>query len=458
MNNQERCAIKTLKLLNFRCFEELNINFNEHLSVFVAPNGCGKTAILDAVAIALRLFTDTIEGRSTSKGFETKDIRLVQNPLQQMEQVPPVRFEAYGCFFDRCINWARERHSEKSLRTKTSEALALKKLAKDLVKSNLLWAQKKESIAPIFPIIAYYGTGRLWATTKIKKEKPDKQAINARYRGYADSLNPASHYKFFMEWFARNSSSWMASVVFDSPNMALQGLLDSIKRAVDIALKPAGWQKLAWNITESYSVASHPDKGTLPVDMLSDGIRNMIGLVADIAHRAARLNPHLDAEAHLKTPGIVLIDEVDMHLHPQWQQHVLQSLQQAFPMVQFIVTTHSPQVLSTVAAESIFMVEQSADGSWSIAQPMLQTQGVESGRVMSEVMRTDQIPELPIIEKLNEYYMLIQTHEYDTDSALRLRARLVEHYGDTHPVIQEADRMISIEKFKQSLKKTDKGD
>ncbi|HPT47461.1 MAG TPA: ATP-binding protein, partial [Candidatus Rifleibacterium sp.] len=122
MNNQERCAIKTLKLLNFRCFEELNISFNDRLSVFVAPNGCGKTAILDAVAIALRLFTDTIEERPTSKGFEARDIRLVQNPLGQMEQVTPVRFEAYGCFFDRCISWSRERQSEKSSRTTITEA------------------------------------------------------------------------------------------------------------------------------------------------------------------------------------------------------------------------------------------------------------------------------------------------------------------------------------------------
>ena len=462
MNNQERCAIKTLKLLNFRCFEELNINFNDHLSVFVAPNGCGKTAILDAVAIALRLFTDTIEERPTSKGFDTRDIRLVQNPLGQMEQVTPVRFEAHGCFFDRYISWSRERHSEKSSRTTITEAQSLRSLAEEISKQNKLWAQKKESSSPVFPVIAYYGTGRLWANTRISQKKSKVQALNARHRGYTDCLSSSSHYRYFFEWFGRHAYSEKSfSEVVSNPGIPnpfpIKGI-DSVRSAVDIALKPVGWHRLAWDFKEDLVVASHDQYGTLPVEMLSDGIRNMIGLVADLAHRVVRLNPQLEAEAHLKTPGIVLIDEVDMHLHPQWQQHVLQSLQQAFPMVQFIVTTHSPQVLSTVAAESIFMVEQSGDGSLSVAQPMLQTQGVESGRVMSEVMRTDQIPELPIIEKLNEYYMLIQTHEYDTDSALRLRDRLVEHYGDTHPVIQEADRMISIEKFKQSLKKTDKGD
>lgn len=459
MNQPQRCSIKSLKLFNFRCFEELNISFHDHLSVFVAPNGCGKTAILDAVAVALRLFTDTIEGRFTSKGFDTKDIRLVQNPVKQMEQVPPVRFDAFGCFFGRCIRWARERHSEKSSRTTTSEALELKKLANELVKGNLLWAQKKEPVAPVFPIIAYYGTGRLWATTKIVKEKAEKQAPNARFRGYADCLNPASHYKFFLEWFERHSRQEMALLAYglSSQEQASVGSLDSIKSAVDIALSPSGWQKLSWDFKENCAVAYHPEKGTLPVETLSDGIRNMIGLVADIAHRAVRLNPELGADAHLKTPGIVLIDEVDMHLHPQWQQLVLQSLQTAFPMMQFIVTTHSPQVLSTVQAESIFMIDQAADGSWSIVQPGRQTQGVESSLVMAEVMRTDQTPALPIIDRLNEYYALIQTHRFDTDAGRDLRAQLVAHYGSDHPVIQEADRMISIERFKLTLNKPEKG-
>jgi predicted ATP-binding protein involved in virulence len=91
----------------------------------------------------------------------------------------------------------------------------------------------------------------------------------------------------------------------------------------------------------------------LQVEQLSDGVRNMIALVADIAYRMARLiNSDLGREAARETPGLVLIDEVDMHLHPEWQQVVLKTLTLAFPRVQFVLTTHSPQVISPVPSSS----------------------------------------------------------------------------------------------------------
>lgn len=97
----------------------------------------------------------------------------------------------------------------------------------------------------------------------------------------------------------------------------------------------------------------HETMGVLPLEALSDGTRSVISMAADLAYRMVRLNPDLGARAALETPGIVLIDEVDMHLHPSWQQAVVYDVRKAFPNVQFIVTTHSPQVLSTVPAEAI---------------------------------------------------------------------------------------------------------
>ena len=95
-------------------------------------------------------------------------------------------------------------------------------------------------------------------------------------------------------------------------------------------------------------MVEHPEYGRLPLSSLSDGVRNMIALIADIAHRCARLNPHLSEEAARQTPGVLLIDEVDMHLHPRWQQLVVDLLRKAFPSLQIILSTHSPHVLSTV--------------------------------------------------------------------------------------------------------------
>ncbi|MGB8922932.1 MAG: AAA family ATPase [Pseudomonas sp.] len=91
----------------------------------------------------------------------------------------------------------------------------------------------------------------------------------------------------------------------------------------------------------------------LKVSQLSDGIRNIVALAADIAYRCIKLNPHLGITAPHQCTGVVLIDEVDMHLHPAWQQTVIPDLLGAFPNIQFIVTTHSPQVITSVQAKCI---------------------------------------------------------------------------------------------------------
>jgi predicted ATP-binding protein involved in virulence len=164
--------------------------------------------------------------------------------------------------------------------------------------------------------------------------------------------------------------------------------IESVSGAVNICLGPSGWKDISYSLSREELVAHHDQHGELPVEMLSDGIRNMIGMVADIAFRATKLNPQLGSGAAQGTPGIVLIDEVDMHLHPAWQQVVLQGLLSAFPRMQFIVTTHSPQVLSTVPSQSIRIL----DLRWNdelqkyqsiVVKQEMQTEGIPSADVLA---------------------------------------------------------------------------
>ena len=128
------------------------------------------------------------------------------------------------------------------------------------------------------------------------------------------------------------------------------------------------------------------------MDILSDGIRTTIGLVADIAHRMAKLNPQLAENIATKTPGIILIDEVDMHLHPEWQQQILRSLKAAFPKVQLIVSTHSPQVLSTLRKENIRVLSSDDDDIWSAVEPLKSPLGHESKDALAYIMDTHPRP------------------------------------------------------------------
>ena len=427
--------INQLDLYNYRCFRELKLTLDERLTVFVAPNGGGKTAVLDAIATALRLFVDTVAGR-TNQGFTERDIRLVLAPDSKMEPVTPVRLQASGRILGNNITWARQRESTTS-RTGTVEASELKQIATRLAKKNQEWVQSTTGEAPpLFPLVSYYGTGRLWSTSKLMETKRTREtAPNARHRGYTDCLSPSSHYKYFLDWFRRFSYEAKKDVSLHQPRRTLE----AVQKAVDTALLPSGWHGLEWDFAEDAIIAHHSIYGRLPVDMLSDGIRNMIGLVADIAHRTARLNPQLREKAALETPGIILIDEVDMHLHPQWQQVVLQSLQKAFPLMQFIVTTHSPQVLTTLRRQNIRVLSSDAGGNWAAREPTMSPLAHESGDALALIMETDPRPQIPdVIADLHAYEQLAREGKGKSIEAIAIQTRL----GDAGFEFNPAERSL----------------
>jgi len=107
-------------------------------------------------------------------------------------------------------------------------------------------------------------------------------------------------------------------------------------------------QQINYDANTDQLIATFEDGRNLPLEMLSDGFRTMLAMVADIAYRAAVLNPHLGKEAAQKTPGIVLIDEIDLHLHPKWQRRVVNDLRRTFPEIQFVATTHSPFIIQSL--------------------------------------------------------------------------------------------------------------
>ena len=169
-------------------------------------------------------------------------------------------------------------------------------------------------------------------------------------------------------------------------------------------------------------------------------------MVADLAYRACKLNPHLASAAPQQTPGVVLIDEVDMFLHPQWQQIIVGSLQAAFPKLQFIVTTHSPQVLSTVKRENIRVIGPDANGQLIAAPPLAMTYGEPSGEVMHSVMLVD--PQPPVTEKadLQRLTEWVDQGLYDQSKTIQLMQELTSVLGEQHPQLQRLQRSIQRQK------------
>ena len=179
----------------------------------------------------------------------------------------------------------------------------------------------------------------------------------------------------------------------------------------------------------------------------------MLALVLYLAQRMAVANPYFNAATEndhregvdeifdpLSAPAIVLIDEVDLHLHPSWQQRVLGDLMRAFPQTQFIVTSHSPQVISTVKPENIRILRRDETGKWIADDKAPNTYGHSNSRSLEAVMGGRAYPEhLQTVSDLREYQRLVGADQHDSRRALELRVALEAVWGKHDPELQLVD-------------------
>lgn len=424
--------ISKLRLRDYRCFPALNIEFHEQLTVLVASNGAGKTSILDAIAVAFGPYVGAFD-ESVGRHFEPSDIRLLrvrETSSNEMEFASDgVRLEAAGWIPGSQSELLGEHPSiwKRSLASPTKAKTTIKD-AKELIDygKRMQAAVRTPGSDAELPLLAYYGTGRLWQQKKLMEGKLPR---TSRTIGYTDCLDPASSYKSFVAWFRYwNNNAFKGRYEATQAGRSYEPTefdhyISAVSFAVNTCLAPAGWKNIEYSLSREELVAHHDQQGELPVALLSDGIRNMIGMVADIAFRATKLNPQFGSEAAQKTPGIVLIDEVDMHLHPEWQQVVLQSLVAAFPKLQFIVTTHSPQVLSTIRRENIRILRQTEDGH-EAAMPEFSPLAHESGDALAQIMGTHTRPQMPILEQVRAYEQLVRAGQESGTPAHELRVAL----------------------------------
>ena len=448
--------IQKLSLRDYRCFEAIDIDFHPQLTVLVASNGAGKTAILDAIAVAFGPFVGAFD-ESVGKHFEPSDIRLIrvrETTANEMEYAPSgIRLEATGFIpgsmdlelLDCPTIWKRSLTGPTKTKTTIKDAKELIDYGKRLQK-----AVRTPATDTKLPLLAYYGTARLWQQ---KKQTEKKLSRTSRTIGYTDCLDPDSSYKSFVAWFRYwSANAFKGQLEASKTGHAYQSTefdhyLESVGGAVNACLSLSGWKDINYSYSREELVAHHEQYGELPVALLSDGIRNMIGMVADIAFRATKLNPQLGARAATETPGVVLIDEVDMHLHPEWQQVVLQSLITAFPKLQFIVTTHSPQVLTTVPSECIRILREN-----KVYAAPPGTEGAEPGRLLKQVLGLQDIrpPDIQATKELKEYLALVDNDQWNSPRAQELRKILDTRYQGNEPELLEADLRIENRKWELS--------
>ena len=324
--------LDTIELMNFNCFKLRRLDLASRFNLIVGDNATGKTTLLNGMAVGIGTLFLGFPSPAAPQSINRDEARLEffnHGKAITAESQFPVRVGCVGEVRGEVGRWLRELASEDG-RTTRQDASWIHKTAEKMRHD----VKAGEPI--ILPVISFYGTGRLWVQKRQREVKtltPD-----SRFMGYLDSLEPASDEKRLLQWFKTQE---IAALQESQPI----GTLEACRRAVMQCIPDA--QRVHFDVKRDQLMIQLPNR-SLPFTYLSDGFRNMVAMVADIAVRCATLNPHLNENAAMDTPGVVLIDEIDLHLHPKWQRRVIGDLMKTFPKVQFIATTHSPFIIQSL--------------------------------------------------------------------------------------------------------------
>lgn len=434
--------LEKLKLHNFRCYEKLEIDFNRQLTVLVGKNGSGKTTVLEAIAIALGTWF---------VGFNivnAKGINKRTDPLRKAYQIGatddvqtqfPVEIEAWGKIEeskDQILHWKRELYTPTGTMT-TKDAKEIVEYAAEYQKAI------SEGRTDIYlPMVAYYGTGRLWDYHRQKRT--DVFKVSSRTKGYIDCLDGTANVKLMMDWFQimtinkyqRQEENLESNPELDTVYLAMEKCLTNLSGYSDVKIRyNMGTQEL-----DVYYSEQDKQRMRIPLNQLSDGYKGMISLVADIAYRMATLNPQLGTEVLSKGDGVVLIDEVDLHLHPAWQQKVIDNLMNIFPKVQFIVSTHAPAIISSVKTDKLRILSNK-----EVCMTANQVYGKDVNSVMKEIMGVNDRPD-QFVELFEKFYRLLSEKKYDEAGAVL--DKLDEERGYHDPEIVKCRVKLKLERMR----------
>lgn len=401
--------LKRLSIKNLRLYgeEEQTIEFDsqKNITVILGDNGAGKTSLLDASSILLSQFFEHFPNVS-KKDFRSDDVRNETNERQANYMHCEISLSASPGEYPMEHNIIED--------AEIIEVLMNRKGNQTQIPDSLLKPIKDYSLAVknvidnngtvALPILAYYGTER--GRIDVPERRRDFNDIFPRWYSYQDALESSTNFKRFFTWFERNEDLerrerlrlWdreYTSRTLNAVRIALETFF-----AKEKLMNPRVLQSPLRFVMDDFSNPDNPLEKR--IDRMSDGYRISIAMVADIAARMAEANPTAELSGlanPLEAHGIVMIDEIDLHLHPVLQREVLRRLTNIFPNVQFIVSTHSPSVILG-------------------ALDLVQVVKLDHGRIMTNV-NTAQYEKYDVsLILLSDLFGLVnvRTAEYLTDS------------------------------------------
>ena len=444
--------LERAEIENYRAIEKLDLPLNPGLTVLHGDNAHGKTSVLNAIATGLGSIPKLLPDVS-SAGFRKTDGRGLR-PLR-------VSLTAIGgVAWDRRVRGPRGGAARRDLK----EAM------------DAIVHADREGTGPVdLPIVAFYDTDR--AVFDQPQRRRGFKTEFPRYAALEGALSARTDFRDFFKWFYAKENEELRSQKERRDFGHRLKDLNAVRRAIEamvpevsnprIELRPLRFAvsvELEDGEPEEHStdqLSLMPDEAPylrkdgkpkgLSIDQLSGGYRIMLALAADLARRMAQGNPHLDDP--LQSEAVVLIDEIELHLHPSWQQRILADLARTFPNAQFIVSTHSPQVLTTVKPEHI--VELRREGRGIVAEPAsAPTYGAAAGDVLATVMGVNERPGgNEFAKNLKRYADLVAEGKGESPGAVRLR-RSLDELSPRDPALDRADIEIRRRKLLKSMGKS----
>lgn len=442
--------LKSVTLNHYRCFESLTLDLHPRLTVIVGENGAGKTAVLDGIASGLTPVLSHLSSanqRLSGRGIKDADFRLqaLTGPRGATQWTAAGHAQIMVTTRDG-PRWDYWRPSGSAKEHKPVETWGETALKDHL---NAIKASYGTAAPELTPVFAYYGASRGHIETP-ERLRPAKNNYDHPPAALLDCFNPRSDFREMLAWFDQEESSELrANKGRTNGDYTPFASLEAV-RATVVALLGGAFQNPRFNARHKFVLERISDGAELQVRQLSQGYQSMLALSMDFARRLvianSRDDEHLSqqirdearaflqeqdpgqdtlfqSELAMSAPAVMLVDEIDLHLHPTWQQRVLQDLMRTFPLTQFIVTTHSPQVLTTVPRESIRILEQH-EGSMRVRTPDFSPLAHESGDALAKIMGTHREPPLALQEHIRQYEQLVRAGQEDSEAAQILHTTL----------------------------------
>lgn len=353
--------IKSITVKNFRGFEDRTFELDPKMNVVLGNNTKGKTTLLHAIQIALGAYLKSLSQlpnneEAFKRNFKVDDRPLIYSEVNEdfvypTKENPNISVQATLSTFGKIngtpfkekkdIEWSREMKGKNTINTGELTTLVEKWQSYRVMENT--------ETDVVLPLVLAFGADRIDNNYKLVDKKAN---ISRLVKAYKFALAETVDFKSALAWYYNFNTKGKKSPEVPGTDVAFEKALETAARITNIAREEGN--RSFW---ADVKVVGDDKPTRLKYEMMSSGFKAMVNMVAEIAYRCIMLNRWLGEDAVKKTPGIVLIDEIDLYLHPHWQQHVLADLHDAFPEIQFIVSTHSPFIVQSVDSQNVITID-----------------------------------------------------------------------------------------------------